>query len=178
MCRLLDKISLEVCMCVCVSVSLTALCANSPCSRADTSQRLGCNYTPLSAPSLCPGEEKKEMERGRQTEDGRERRGGKAEIRRSWPVCIGLCYVSVVYVLTSRRCAPPQFCTHHQRVRHPKKKEKKTPLTLLTSLCTRQRFWLEIYPAVLLLAVCRHGNATNITVPAHKCSVCALSVKH
>lgn len=117
---------------MCVSVSLTALCANSPCSRADTSQRLGCNYTPLSAPSLCPGEEKKEMERGRQTEDGRERRGGKAEIRRSWPVCIGLCCVSVVYVLTSWRCAPPQFCTHHQRVRHPKKKKKPSHPPYLT----------------------------------------------
>lgn len=76
-------------------MSLTALCTNSPCSRADTSQRLGCNYTPLSAPSLCPGEEKKEMERERERH-GRKRRGGKEEIRRSWAVCVRLCCVTVV----------------------------------------------------------------------------------
>lgn len=49
-----------MCVFLCVSVSLIAQGTHSLCSRADTSPRLGCNYMPLSAPSLRPKEEEEE----------------------------------------------------------------------------------------------------------------------
>lgn len=89
------------CVFLCVSVSLTALCTNSPCSRADTSQRLGCNYTPLSAPSLCLRKEEKEVRSEREAGVG----GGGLRWRQGRAVSIWMCMYTP---------SPPQSCSHCQ----------------------------------------------------------------
>lgn len=134
-------------------MSLTALCTNSPCSRADTSQRLGCNYTPLSAPSLCPGEGRGKKrgewrETDRQTDRGKEglREGEMWKEKEEWrggdkmqPLCV--CAVCVRVCEHCNGGRHPNFCTRCQKTpRHPKKKKKKDGPALLPHSARVKRF--------------------------------------
>lgn len=81
--------SREMCELLCTPLSPPAHCTSGPCSRGDSSQRLGCNYTPLSAPSLCPREEEGRNDGEKRWKEKAGSQGGdKAGLDLSLCVCV------------------------------------------------------------------------------------------